>query len=72
MGMVKDSLFEYEPLLKHFTLTMDCGLLKLQNFNLQKGQHCFVRVIKNQVTSIWWLLIFVDAGGRNISGYTLL
>lgn len=52
MGMVKDSLFEYEPLLKHFTLTMDCGLLKLQNFKLQKGQHCFVRVIKNQVTSI--------------------
>ena len=29
MGMVKDSLFEYEPLLKHFTLTMDCGLLKI-------------------------------------------
>ena len=52
MGMVKDLLFEYEPLLKHFTLTMDCGLPKLQNFNLQKGQHCFVRVIKYQITSI--------------------
>ena len=50
--MVKELLFEYEPLLRPFTLAVDCGLLKLQNFNLQKGQHCFVRVIKNQITSI--------------------
>ena len=50
--MVKDLLFEYEPLLKHFTLTIDCGLLKLKNFNLQKEQHRFFRVIKYEITSI--------------------